>query len=109
MQAIIETGGKQYRVAPGDVIRVEKLAGNTGAEVELPVKAAFSDSGELMPAGKMKATILGEGRGDKVLVFKFKRKKQYKKTIGHRQAFTELKVGEIVSEPGPMAPAVSEG
>ena len=99
MQAIIETGGKQYRVAPGDVIRVEKLAGDAGAEVELPVKAAFNDSGELMAAGKMKATIVREGRGDKILVFKFKRKKQYKKTIGHRQAFTELKVGEIVTEP----------
>ncbi len=97
MHAIIETGGKQYRVAAGDVIRVEKLAGEAGSEVELPVKAAFSDSGELVAGGKVKATIVGEGRGDKVLVFKFKRKKQYKKTIGHRQSFTELKVGEIVA------------
>ena len=97
MQAIIETGGKQYRVVPGDVIRVEKLAGDVGSEIELPVKAAFGDSGELMTAGRMKATILGEGRGDKILVFKFKRKKQYKRTIGHRQAFTEVKIGEIVA------------
>ena len=97
MHAIIETGGKQYRVAPGDVIRVEKVAGEAGTEIELPVKAAFGDGGELVPARAMKATILGEGRGDKVLVFKFKRKKQYKKTIGHRQAFTEVKVGEIVA------------
>ena len=95
MHAIIETGGKQYRVAPGDVIRVEKLAGDVGAEIELPVKLAFEDSGELVRGGALKATIVGDGRGDKVLVFKFKRKKQYKKTIGHRQSFTDVKIGEI--------------
>jgi len=98
MHAIIETGGKQYRVAPGDVIRVEKLAGDVGSEIELPVKLAFEDSGELIPGGALKATIVANGRGDKVLVFKFKRKKQNKKTIGHRQSFTEVKVGEIVAE-----------
>jgi len=96
MQAIIETGGKQYRVAPGDVIRVEKLAGEIGSEVELPAKAAFNDGGELVAGGTVKATIVASGRGDKVIVFKFKRKKQYKKTIGHRQSFSEVKVGEIV-------------
>jgi len=96
MHAIIETGGKQYRVAPGDVIRVEKLAGEVGAEIELPAKAAFQDSGELVSGGTVKATIVGNGRGDKVIVFKFKRKKQYKRTIGHRQSFTEVKVGEIL-------------
>jgi len=95
MHAILETGGKQYRVAPGDVIRVEKLAGDVGSEVELPTKAAFKD-GELLAGGSIKATILGDGRADKILVFKFKKKKQYKKTIGHRQSFTEVKIGEIV-------------
>jgi large subunit ribosomal protein L21 len=98
MHAIIETGGKQYRVAPGDVIRVEKLAGDVGSEIELPVKLAFEDSGEPVSGAALKATIVGNGRGDKVLVFKFKRKKQYKKTIGHRQSFTEVKVGDIVAE-----------
>jgi large subunit ribosomal protein L21 len=95
MHAIIETGGKQYRVAPGDVIRVEKLAGDIGSEIELPAMAAFKDGGELVQGGTVKATIVGDGRGAKVLVFKFKRKKQYKKTIGHRQSFTALKVGDI--------------
>ena len=95
MQAIIETGGKQYRVAPGDVIRVEKIAGDVGSEVALPAKAAFGDSGELLSGATVKGTIVGNGRGDKVIVFKFKRKKQYKKTIGHRQSFTEVKVGDI--------------
>ena len=97
MHAIIETGGKQYRVAPGDVIRVEKLAGDVGSEIELPVMAAFKDGGELVSGGTVKATIVGNGRGDKVLVFKFKRKKQYKKTIGHRQSFTTVKVGDILA------------
>jgi large subunit ribosomal protein L21 len=96
MHAIIETGGKQYRVAPGDVIRVEKLAGDVGSEVELPSKAAFKEGGELVTGGTVKATIVGNGRGDKILVFKFKRKEQYKKTIGHRQSFTEIKVGDIL-------------
>jgi large subunit ribosomal protein L21 len=97
MHAIIETGGKQYRVAAGDVIRVEKLAGDVGSEVEFPVKAAFSDSGELVSGASVKATITGNGRGEKIIVFKFKRKKQYKKTIGHRQSFTEVKVGDITA------------
>ena len=97
MHAIIETGGKQYRVAPGDVLRVEKLAGDVGSEVELHVKASFKDGGELVSGGTVKATILANDRAPKILVFKFKRKKQYKRTIGHRQHFTELRVNEIVA------------
>ena len=95
MHAIIETGGKQYRVAPGDTIRVERLPGDVGSEVELAAKASFQDDGGLVAGGTVKGTIVGNGRSDKILVFKFKRKKQYKKTIGHRQSFTEVKVGEI--------------
>jgi large subunit ribosomal protein L21 len=95
MHAIIETGGKQYRVAPGDVLRVEKLAGDVGSEIELPAKASFKD-GELVSGGKVTATIMANGRGPKIIVFKFKRKKQYKKTIGHRQSYTQVKVGDIV-------------
>jgi large subunit ribosomal protein L21 len=96
MQAIIETGGKQYVVSPGDVIRVEKLPGEVGAEIELPVKAAFREGGEVAASGAVKATIVANGRGDKVVVFKFKRKKQYRRTIGHRQDFTEVKIGDIL-------------
>ncbi len=101
MYAIVESGGKQYRVAPGDVIRVEKLNGEAGSEVELRPKAIVNDEGGMVAGpdlgdARVKATIVGGGRGKKVLVFKFKRKKQYKKTIGHRQDFTEVKVGEIV-------------
>jgi len=93
MHAIIETGGKQYRVSPGDVIRVEKLAGEIGSEVGLPVKVGFPEGGNLVSGGFITGTIVGNGRADKVLVFKFKRKKQYKKTIGHRQSYTDLKIG----------------
>jgi large subunit ribosomal protein L21 len=100
MHAIIETGGKQYRVAPGDVVRVETLEGEVGSEIELPLKAVFKDEGQLVAGpdlgqATVKGTIVGNGRAKKILVFKFKRKKQYKRTIGHRQNFTEVKVGDI--------------
>jgi large subunit ribosomal protein L21 len=103
MYAVIETGGKQYRVAPGDEIRVEKLAGEVGAEVEFDkVIAVFGDADQLVAGAsasqaRVKAVITGQDRADKVLVFKFKRKKQVKRTIGHRQAFTSVKVSEIVA------------
>ncbi len=102
MYAVIETGGKQYRVAPGDVVRVETLPGEVGAEVELGrVLAVVNDSNELssgdaVAGARVKGTIAEHGRGDKVIVFKFKRKKQYKRTIGHRQNYTAVKVSEIL-------------
>ena len=65
MHAIIETGGKQYRVASGDVIRVEKLAGDIGSEIELPAKASFKEGGEMVSGGTVKGTIVANGRGDK--------------------------------------------
>jgi large subunit ribosomal protein L21 len=98
MHAVIETGGKQYRVAPGDSIQVEKLPGEVGAEIEFgSVVAVFNDSSEWVggAGAKVTGTITGHGRGDKVIVFKFKRKKQYKRTIGHRQSFTEVRVSGI--------------
>ena len=103
MYAVIETGGKQHRVAPGDVVTVEKLAGETGSVVELGrVLAVVQDSGEMLlgaaaAAARVKATIVDQDREQKVLVFKFKRKKQYKRTIGHRQWSTEVKISEIVA------------
>ena len=103
MYAVIETGGKQYRVAPGDVVRVETLPGEVGAEVELGrVLAVVNDSNEVTAgsdaaAARVKGTIAEHGRGDKVIVFKFKRKKQYKRTIGHRQNYTAVKVSEILA------------
>ncbi len=103
MYAVVETGGKQYRVSPGDTIEVETLPGEPGSEIELGrVLAISNDDGELLTGdaaagAKVKATIDGHGRAKKILVFKFKRKKQYKRTIGHRQNFTRVTVKEIVA------------
>ena len=103
MHVIIETGGKQYRVTPGDVIRVPKMAGDIGSEIEFSkVLAVFGDGGEVLAGSeaadrKVTGTITANGRAKKVLVFKFKRKKQYKRTIGHRQDYTEVRVGDIVA------------
>jgi large subunit ribosomal protein L21 len=103
MHAIIETGGKQFRVAPGDLLRVPKLTGEPGAEVALgKVLAVFNDGGELsigdkLSEARVNATIAGHDRGDKILVFKFKRKKQYKRTQGHRQDYTEVRIRDIVA------------
>ncbi len=103
MHAIIETGGKQFRVAPGDVVRVPKLAEEEGAEIALgKVLALFTDSGELMTgdtaaAAKVNAQVSAHDRASKILVFKFKRKKQYKRTQGHRQDYTEVRIRDIVA------------
>jgi len=103
MYAVIETGGKQYRVAPGDVIEVETVAGEVGSEIELGrVLAVMNDSNELLTGSslgeaRVTGTIAGQGRGAKVIVFKFKRKKQYKRTIGHRQNYTQVTVNEILA------------
>lgn len=103
MHAIVETGGKQFRVAPGDVIRVPKLTGEVGAELALgKVLALFKDGGELVTGdalgdSRVNATVSAQDRDDKILVFKFKRKKQYKRTQGHRQHFTEVRIRDIVA------------
>jgi large subunit ribosomal protein L21 len=103
MYAVIETGGKQYRVAPGQTIEVDALTGEVGTEVQFDrVLAISNDSNELrlgdaLNGAVVKGLIAGHGRGDKVLVFKFKRKKQYKRTIGHRHNYTKVKVQEIVA------------
>ncbi len=98
MYAVIRTGGKQYRVAPGDVLKVEKLEHQDGSIEFSDILAISGEAGSFEPSlegAKVTGTVLGQGRGDKILVFKFKRKKQYKRMQGHRQAFTEIKIGEI--------------
>ena len=96
MYAVIRAGGKQYRVAPGDVIRVEKLKG-TDSQVEFPVVAVSGEEGQVgrHSDARVVGEIVGEGRGAKVLVFHYKRKKQYKKLRGHRQPFTSVRIAEI--------------
>jgi large subunit ribosomal protein L21 len=97
MYAVIRTGGKQYRVAPGDVVKIEKAAADENGTIEFSeVLAVSGDNGVTKPStAKVVATVLGDGRGDKILVFHYKRKKQYKKLQGHRQAFTEVRINEI--------------
>jgi large subunit ribosomal protein L21 len=98
MYAVIRTGGKQYRVAPGDVVKIEKAAADENGTVEFSdVLAVSGDAGSVAKPGSAKviATVLGEGRGEKILVFHYKRKKQYKKLQGHRQAFTQVRINEI--------------
>jgi large subunit ribosomal protein L21 len=102
MYAIIETGGKQYRVTPGERVRVETLPVEIGAEIEFTgLKAVSNTDGQLLigndaSSGKVTATVTGQGRGAKTIVFKFKRKKQYKRTYGHRQNYTEVTVNDVV-------------
>jgi large subunit ribosomal protein L21 len=97
MYAVIRAGGKQYRVAPGDVVRVEKLVTGADGLVEFPVLAVSSEEGNV--ATQSDARVVGqameEGRGAKILVFHYKRKKQYKKLRGHRQAYTAVRITEI--------------
>lgn len=101
MYAVIETGGKQYRVAPGSSVKIEKLVGDPGADITFDkVVAVVNDAGELKAGkdaagAKVSAKIENHGRADKVIVFKFKRKKQYKKTQGHRQGYTQVMVTGI--------------
>jgi len=97
MYAVIRAGGKQYRVAPGDVIRVEKMDGANGS-VEFNDVLAVSNEGEVgSPQGKATVTaeVVGQVLGEKVLVFHFKKKKQYKKLQGHRQPYTAVRITEI--------------
>src|SRR5437667_5294337 len=98
MYAVIRAGGKQYRVAPGDVIRVEKLGTGTDGQVEFPeVLAVSGEAGQIgKPAdARVLGSVVEQGRGAKILVFHYERKKQYKKLRGHRQAFTAVRITEI--------------
>jgi large subunit ribosomal protein L21 len=97
MYAVIRAGGKQYRVAPGDVIRVEKVGTGTDGLVEFPVVAVSGEEGKVgqQPDARVVGEIVEEGRGAKILVFHYKRKKQYKKLRGHRQAYTAVRISEI--------------
>ena len=99
MYAVIRAGGKQYRVAPGDVIRVEKFATGTDGHVDFPEILAVSGGegqiGKPQSEARVHGEIVEEGRSPKILVFHYKRKKQYKKLRGHRQAYTAVRITEI--------------
>jgi large subunit ribosomal protein L21 len=99
MYAVIRTGGKQYLVSPGERLKIERTAHADGAIEFSDVIACSAQDGKFesdLSSVKVTGTVLGEGRYDKILVFKLKRKKQYKKMQGHRQGFVEVKINEIV-------------
>ena len=100
MYAIVKTGGKQYKVAAGDIIEIEKLDAAEGDKVELPVICVVDgENVEADPAKaaatKAEATVLAQFKGDKQLVFKFKKRKNYKKLRGHRQQLTRVKIESV--------------
>jgi large subunit ribosomal protein L21 len=98
MYAVIRAGGKQFRVAPGDVIKVDQKPGENGNIEFTDVLAVSGEPGALVKpqsGARVVGSVVEEGRGDKILVFHFKRKKQYKKLQGHRQAFTAVRINEI--------------
>jgi large subunit ribosomal protein L21 len=100
--AIILTGGKQYRVAPGDILRVERLPGERGDEVSLKQVLLVADDDNiqvgrpLLENAEVKGEILRQGKAKKIIVFKKKRRKKYRRRQGHRQLFTALQVKEIL-------------
>lgn len=101
MYAIIKTGGKQYRVKAGEQVRVEALTAEIGATVSLE-EVLLVGTGDgvkvgapLVSGAKVKATVVAHGRGDKVRIFKLRRRKHYQKTQGHRQSYTDLRIDDI--------------
>ena len=101
MYAVVKTGGKEYRVTQGDLIRVEKLQGNVGDQVELKDVLMVSKEGEAqfgtphLANVVIKGEIVQEGKGEKVLTYKMKRRKNYRRFKGHRQTYTYLKINDI--------------
>jgi large subunit ribosomal protein L21 len=98
MYAVIRAGGKQYRVAPGDVIRMETQEDKDGKVEFGDVLAVSAEAGSVLPAGSgalVTGEVVEQGRGEKILVFHYKRKKQYKKLRGHRQNYSAIRITEI--------------
>ena len=101
MYAVIQTGGKQYRVSEGDILRIEKLGADEGVEMELDKVLMIADGDNIkvgapyVEGGKVLATVRSHGRSKKVNIVKFRRRKQYLKRQGHRQSYTELQITGI--------------
>ncbi len=101
MYAVIKTGGKQYRVATGETLRVESIGAEVGSTVTLTEVLAVGDGGNvrigtpLLAGAAVTATVVSHGRGDKVRIFKMRRRKHFQKHAGHRQNFTELRIDAI--------------
>jgi large subunit ribosomal protein L21 len=102
MYAILRTGGKQYKVSPGDVIRIEQVDGESGSTIEFNHvfavrKESLMVGTPLVENAKVRGTILRNARAPKVRVLKYKRKKQYRRTLVHRQGFSEILINDIVT------------
>ena len=101
MYAVIATGGKQYRVTEGDTLKVEKIAGEEGSEIELDQVLMVADGDNIqvgtpvLDKGAVTARIMSHGRGKKVEIIKFRRRKHHRKQMGHRQDYTEIEVTKI--------------
>jgi len=101
MYAVIQTGGKQYRVAPGDVIEVEKLEASEGADVAIDCVLMVADGEQvkigtpMLSGAKVTAKVKAHGRGEKVRIFKLRRRKNYRRTQGHRQYYTQIEITGI--------------
>lgn len=101
MYAVIKTGGKQYRVAEGDVLRVEKLSADVGASVDIEQVLMMADGDRVslgtpfIENGKVTATVRSHGRGKKIKIIKFRRRKHYRRQMGHRQSYTEIEITGI--------------
>ena len=101
MYAVIQTGGKQYRVAPGDVIEVELLDASEGAEVALDKVLMVADGDDvkigtpMLAGAKVTAKVKAHGRGEKIRIFKLRRRKNFRKTQGHRQHYTQIEITAI--------------
>jgi len=101
MYAVIASGGKQYRVSKGDVLRVEKLIADEGAEIDLGDVLMVADGDTIsvgtpvLESGNVKATVKAHGRGKKVEIVKFRRRKHYRRQMGHRQSYTEIEITDI--------------
>ena len=101
MYAVIETGGKQYRVAPGEVVRVEKMNAEPGSTVSLGKVLLFADEHDVkvgspvLEYAAVEGTVLGHGKESKVWIFHYKRKKNYRRLRGHRKDYTEVRIDKI--------------
>jgi large subunit ribosomal protein L21 len=101
MYAVIRTGGKQYKVATGEKIKIEQIAADVGQEIVIDQVLAVGDGAELkvgtplVAGASVKATVLAQGRRDKVRIFKMRRRKHYQKRQGHRQNFTEIQISAV--------------
>ena len=102
MYAVIQTGGKQYRVKSGEQLKIEALTAEIGAAVSFDNVLMLGEGdgvrvgAPFLSGAKVKATVVAQGRGEKVRIFKLRRRKHYAKTQGHRQSFTEVRIDEIV-------------